>query len=227
MTLSGASYSGNVDLIFLESIWTLILTDPNFSSSSVSWYFSTETISDAVRGGAQVLGDLVLVDVELDRESLRLSGIEFERVGPNWEPVPLVLKDGYLWEGERKLAPLVAELHTDDLKVFIQELHEDHEQLLLESLTCLINTQLAQKVPLIHVDVINALEKTCGETRGVFVLTEVMSQVDAWVDFKGYSICYSKSRGELMKQTPGGSLRLKGRLCEPFSQIMADVEEID
>nr|QXP08778.1 RNA-dependent RNA polymerase [Mammarenavirus wenzhouense] len=227
MTLSEASYSGNVDLIFLESIWTLISTDPNFSSNCVSWYFSTETISDAIQGGAQMLGDLVLVDVGLDRESLKLSGIEFKRVGPDWEPVPLVLKDGYLWEGERKLAPLTAELHTDDLKVFIQELHDEYEQLLLESLACLINTQLTQRVSLIYVDVIDALEKICGDARSVFILTKVMSQVDAWVDFKGYSICYSKSRGELMKQTPGGSLRLKGRLCEPLIQVTADVEEID
>nr|AYN74935.1 RNA-dependent RNA polymerase [Rat mammarenavirus] len=227
MTLSEASYSGNVDLIFLESIWTLILTDPNFSSSRVSWYFSTETISDAIRNGAQVLGDLVLVDVGLNRESLKLSGIEFNRVGPDWEPVPLVLKDGYLWEGERKLAPLIAELHTDDLKVFIQELYEDHERLLLESLARLINTQLTQRVSLRYVDVVDALEKTCGEAMGMLFLTKVMSQIDVWVDFKGYSICYSRSKGELMRQTPGGSLRLKGRLCEPFNQATVDIVEID
>nr|AWM11440.1 RNA-dependent RNA polymerase [Xingyi virus] len=218
MALSEASYSGNVDLIFLESIWTLILTDPNFSANCVSWYFSTETISDTIRNGAQSLGDLVLVDVGLDCGSLKLSGIEFQRVGPDWEPVPLVLKGGYLWEGERKLAPLIAELHTDDLRVFVQELYEDHEQILLESLACLIITQLAQRVSLVYVDIVDALKKICGEAKSISILTEVMSQVDSWVDFKGYSVCYSKSRGELMRQIPGGSLRLRGRLCEPFMQ---------
>nr|WPH57417.1 RNA-dependent RNA polymerase [Aershan mammarenavirus] len=220
------TYSGSVDLIFLESVWALILSDPNFSSNSASWFVSSETFTDTIKDG-HLMGDLMLVDVKLDRDSFPRSLYEFSRVGPEWEPVPLVLKDGYLWEAEKKVKPLRVQLNTDDFRIFVDELSESNEELLIRSMTSLFKTQMEQKVPLSGVDVLTVLTKRLGNAIGLSILARVMESIESWLDFKGASVCFSRSKNTLMRHSPMGTLRLKGRLCEPLvleSPVVVDIE---
>nr|QIM73732.1 RNA-dependent RNA polymerase [Arenavirus sp.] len=226
LVLQEATYSGSTDTTYLESIWGLILTDPNFSTRCVKWFFSTDTMSDLLIR-TQTLEDQVLIDVDLDRESMKITGYDFTRVGPDWEPVPLVMREGALWEGDRKVKDISVELRTQDIRVFVDELSEDHLDVMKQSLGKILQHLERQNASLTNIDVLEVFTLKYGDHLGLEILTDVMSQTEGWFSFRGATICYSKSRDCLMKHVPGGRLRLRGKLCEPLRVEIEPVEDIE
>ncbi|QWQ58027.1 polymerase [Kwanza virus] len=218
-------YSGSINRSALPDCWRVVLTSTHFSRDKTLWYLDTTDISDYLKDSSAV-GEVVPIEVVTNKDALRLESVCFEHVGPEDNVLPLVLKDGYLWEGNRKLLPLNPSIHNQDMEVLIKELYPDDIELLKSVVKKMISTRCSQGLQWHNLDIVDVVRKHMPSEYCEFLNT-TLSVLDSWVGFKGYSLCYSKTKCSIMLHTSEGNLRLKGRLCRELFSPADQVEDID
>ncbi|QHB13141.1 RNA-dependent RNA polymerase [Kitale virus] len=217
------SYSGSVDSTYLMDCWSMAKLDSEFHEGLVEWVVSTDTVNEYLRDN--VLGsEALVVEVDLSQISLDFHEGDMVRVGPEFENVPLVLKNGCLYEKERAVASLEPALLTQDIELFITELEEDHWDLLNESFSKMLRNRFEQGSHMRQVDLLKATSSLCRE-RTLHLLTRGLKDLNDWFDFEGLSLCFSSSKGKVMRHTSTGRMRLKGRLCSCFweDEVVEDI----
>nr|AIT17171.1 polymerase [Mammarenavirus lassaense] len=216
-------YSGAVSPCVLSDCWRLVLSGPTFKGKS-AWYVDTEIINEFLIDTNQ-LGHVTPVEIVVDMEKLQFTEYDFVLVGPCTEPAPLVVHRGGLWECGRKLASFTPVIQDQDLEVFIREVGDTSSDLLTEALSDMMIDRLGLRVQWSGVDIVSTLRAAAPNYEGI--LSAVLEAVDNWVEFKGYALCYSKSKGKVMVQSSGGKLRLKGRTCEELTRKDECIEDIE
>nr|UUL71812.1 RNA-dependent RNA polymerase [Mafiga mammarenavirus] len=219
-----ASYSGVVDSHYLSEAWRMVRNDSFFRTGGVDWFLNSDAIGEFIKS-SQSCTEVCELWVVFYGDLLDLCEGDFVRVGPEWVDTPLVLKEGHLYESDRKVASLAPLLHTQDIEVFLNELYPDYLDLLIEVFPKIVNFRVQQKQYFYRVDVLSAFEKVIREEKEN-VLTKCFESLTEWVDFEGYTLCYSRTKASIMRHTSTGTLRLKGKLCSPLFE-RTPVEEID
>ncbi|AJI43721.1 polymerase [Souris virus] len=215
-------FSGEIDQRLIKECLPLLSNLDLFKNDDTPWPLLTGEIADYIRGGTVKLGEFVDLRVS-DKQSIldTLHPDDFVRVGPDWEPVPLVACNGEVKEGQLVLGGLRPNLHTPDFLVLVEELVGEDATLLVSTLRGIFSERMKQG--LTRVDILSVLSST---PNGLTILTQSLCDLGDWVEFQGYHLCYSRSLGRLMKTSPLGRQRLKGRLCVPVGESDY-VEDID
>nr|WBV74451.1 RNA-dependent RNA polymerase [Mammarenavirus marientalense] len=210
------TFSGDVDRTMIHNCWEVAKRDDEFSEGkSPVWTLSLDQVSDLLEGDFS-LSPYLLLDVDLKGVGLTFDENDMERIGPEWECVPLVVRDGALWEGNQRVKAIIPDLLTQDVDVFVAELTPDHLEVLTTSLRKIISDRVKLGVHLRSCDLVTTLKKRLPNNWSN-LLDSVLSSTEGWVEFEGYSLCFSKSLGGTMRHTANGKYRLKGRLCERVS----------
>nr|WPS90787.1 polymerase [Mammarenavirus lassaense] len=219
-----AMYSGAVSPCVLSDCWRLVLSGPTFKGKS-AWYIDTEIVNEFLSDTNQ-LGHVTPVEIVVDMEKLQFTEYDFVLVGPCIEPVPLVVHRGGLWECDKRLASFTPVVQDQDLEMFVKEVGDSSLDLLIGALSAMMLDRLKLRMQWSEVDIVSML-KAAMPSNSVRVLNAVLEAVDDWVDFKGYALCYSKSRKKVMVHSSGGKLRLKGRTCEELDKEDESIEDIE
>nr|AYD75260.1 L protein [Mammarenavirus lassaense] len=219
-----AMYSGSVNSCVLPDCWRLVLSGPTYKSGS-PWFVDTEIIGEFLVDPKE-LGPVTPIEIIVDGDKLQFTEYDFEQVGPHVEPVPLVVNRGALWECDKRLATFTPVIQDQDLEVFVREANDSSHDLMVGALTAMVMDRLRLRVQWSGVDIVQSLKKVIPG-HAMRVLSDVLRSVDEWVEFKGYALCFSKSKGKIMIQSSGGRLRLKGRMCEELLEEMDNVEDIE
>nr|AZI95862.1 polymerase [Mammarenavirus lassaense] len=219
-----ALFSGSVNPCALPDCWRLALSNPVFKGRS-AWYIASDVVNEFLKD-TQQLGDVIPMKLIIDPDKLQLTEFDFTRVGPDIEPVPLVVCRGALWESDKRVATFTPSIQDQDLEVFVREVGESSPDLLSGALKSMMSDRLKQRVQLTGVDIVTVLTKM-RPTDYAQMLGELLETLEQWVDFKGYSLCYSKSKQKIMIQSSKGSLRLKGRTCSELFGPEETVEDIE
>nr|ACV72579.1 L protein [Mammarenavirus choriomeningitidis] len=214
-------FKGEVDRRLLDECLCLLRTDSVFKSKDYVFLIRSDEFEDYMVD-PMVLGESV--ELELIGSDKILSDArshDFNRVGPEWEPVPLTVRSGVLYEGRNCVQNIMVNLETKDLKVFIAELEgylrfdEVLSHLFLHRYRTgehLMNSQLDVILQELHIP--------------KSVLLQPLMSVPDWFSFKDCRLCYSKSKQTIMYETTGGRFRLKGRSCEDWLAVpqIQDIE---
>nr|QBX05732.1 L protein [Mammarenavirus lassaense] len=216
-------YSGAVNPCVLLDCWRLVMSGPTFKGKS-AWYVDTEVINEFLTDTNQ-LGHVTPVEIVVDAEKLQFTEYDFVLVGPCTEPAPLVVHKGGLWECGKKLASFTPIIQDQDLEMFVREVGDTSSDLLTEALSAMMLDRLGLKMQWSGVDIVSTLKAAVPQSTEI--LSAVLEAVDNWVEFKGYALCYSKSRRRVMVQSSGGKLRLKGRTCEELVERDERIEDIE
>nr|AYD75258.1 L protein [Mammarenavirus lassaense] len=219
-----AMYSGAVSPCVLSDCWRLVLSGSTFKGRS-PWYVDTEVINEFLIDTSQ-LGQVTPMEIVVDADKLRFTEYDFTLVGPCTEPVPLVVHRGGLWECDKRLASFTPVMQDQDLEMFVREAGDTSHCILTEALSAMMMDRLRLKVQWSGVDVVTVL-KTVIPNKGLEILGTVLGIVDDWVEFKGYALCYSRSKKGIMIQSSSGKLRLKGRTCEELVKGEEQIEDIE
>nr|AHC95548.1 L polymerase [Mammarenavirus lassaense] len=219
-----AMYSGAVNSCVLSDCWRLVLSGPTFKGKS-AWYVDTEEINEFMNDTNQ-LGKVTPVEIVIDADRLQFMEHDFVLVGPCSESVPLVVHRGGLWECNKRLASFSPVLQDQDLELFVKEVGDTSPSLLSGALSAMISDRLRLRMQWSGVDIVSVLKRVMPNN-GLEVLNTVFEVVDDWVEFKGYALCFSKSRRRIMIQSSSGKLRLKGRTCEELLREEEQVEDIE
>nr|AIT17835.1 polymerase [Mammarenavirus lassaense]AYD75301.1 L protein [Mammarenavirus lassaense] len=219
-----AMFSGSVNQCVLPDCWRLVLSGSVFKGKS-AWFVDTEVINEFLEDTKE-LGPVTPIEIVVDLRKLQFSQYDFTLVGPEIEPVPLVISRGALWECDSRLATFTPAIHDQDLELFIREVRDGSQDLLIEALISMFSDRLKLKKHWVDVDIVSVLKKTVLELQRP-ILVRLLEAVGDWVDFKGYSLCYSKSLKEVMIQSSSGKLRLKGRTCIKLFDTLVQVEDIE
>nr|QBX05726.1 L protein [Mammarenavirus lassaense] len=219
-----AMYSGAVSPCVLSDCWRLVLSGPTFKGKS-AWYVDTEVINEFLTDTNQ-LGRVTPMDIVVDVERLQFTEYDFTLVGPSVEPVPLVVHRGGLWECDKKLASFTPVIQDQDLEMFVREVGDTSHGLLTGALSAMMLDRLKLRMQWSGVDIIYVLKMVMPDNH-MEVLKAVLEVVDDWVEFKGYALCYSKSKKMTMIQSSSGKLRLKGRTCKELVEESEKVEDIE
>nr|AFY05536.1 polymerase RDRP [Mopeia Lassa virus reassortant 29]AFY05545.1 polymerase RDRP [Mopeia Lassa virus reassortant 29] len=220
------TYSGSVQRSAIKDCWRVAQTSTWFKRETTSiWLLSTENICDYLRDSSPI-PDVIPLSVLLNEEILDLEEHDFTHIGPEHVEIPLVVDSGYLIEGTRKLLPFNPNIHDQDLNVFIGELMENHSEILERSLSKMLRSRMDQGLHWLQLDIIGVVGRCMPEGYENF-LTRVFSGIDFWADFKGYSLCYSRSQASLMIQSSEGKFRLRGRLCRPLFEEVGPPLDIE
>nr|QVU02257.1 RNA dependent RNA polymerase [Mammarenavirus AnRB3214] len=218
-------YSGAVNRAAVLDCWRLVLTSNHFLGDVVTWYLDAANIRDYLKDGSAV-GEVVPIEVKVDRDTLKLDTLDFERVGPDINVVPLVVKDGYIFEGDKKLVPFNPSIHDQDFEILAKELGSDDRELLRNMIQKMITVRGSQGLQWHSLDIVSVLARTMPTDYREF-MTEALSVLESWTGFKGYSLCFSKTKNALMVHSSEGNLRLKGRLCKKLFDDPVRVEDIE
>nr|QBX05734.1 L protein [Mammarenavirus lassaense] len=219
-----AMYSGAVSPCVLSDCWRLVLSGPTFKGKS-AWYVDTEVINEFLTDANQ-LGQVTPIDIVVDVERLQFTEYDFTLVGPSVEPVPLVVHRGGLWECNKKLASFTPVIQDQDLEMFVREVGDTSCGLLTGALSAMMLDRLKLRMQWSGVDIISTLKMVMPD-KYMEVLGVVLEVVDDWVEFKGYALCYSRSKKKIMIQSSGGKLRLKGRTCRELIEESEKIEDIE
>nr|WDW20710.1 RNA-dependent RNA polymerase [Berega mammarenavirus] len=220
-----ATFSGDADRFLVSTAWQVARCDDEFRLSQAIWYLSLGSLNEILPEGS-LLSEISTINVDLSTLEFPKDEFDFERVGPEWETCPIVVRDGALFEGMVKVGSFTPALHTQDLAVFLEELYPEHDDILLESLSRMLCDRVKAKAHFRGSDIVSLLDRIApGSSNDI--LKHVLSHCADWVDFDGYSLCYSKSRDQVMKHTSTGLFRLKGRLCDPLEVQPTGPEDIE
>nr|QNC69550.1 L polymerase [Mammarenavirus lassaense]QNC69552.1 L polymerase [Mammarenavirus lassaense] len=217
-------YSGPVCTSVLVDCWRLAASSPVFKGKS-TWFINSEVVNEFLDHTEQ-MGDVIPIDLVIEADKLQFHEYDFVMVGPEVEPVPLVVCRGSLWEGDKKLASFSPTIHDQDLDMFIKEAGDSSKDLLVGALKSMISDRLRQRMQWTGVDIVAVLTRQRPDDHKD-VLSTLLEGLDDWVEFRGYSLCYSKSKKSVMVQSSVGSLRLKGRTCVELFKEPASVEDIE
>nr|AAO59509.1 polymerase [Mammarenavirus lassaense]CCA30313.1 L protein [Mammarenavirus lassaense] len=217
-------YSGAVNSCVLTDCWRLVLSGPTFKGKS-AWYVDTEAINEFMSDTNQ-LGEVTPVEIVIDIDRLQFVEHDFVLVGPCSEAIPLVVHRGGLWECNKRLASFSPVLQDQDLELFVREVGDTSPDLLIGALSAMMLDRLKLRMQWSGVDIVSVLKKVMPKD-GLKVLNAAFEAVDDWIEFKGYALCFSKSKRRVMIQSSGGKLRLKGRTCEELLEKEEEVEDIE
>ncbi|ABC71143.1 L protein [Mammarenavirus ippyense] len=217
-------YSGPVDEHFVIDCWSLLKSDREFKAGASEWFVHSDVV-DAYISTASPSSEAYPLDVWLEPDLLELSVSDISKVGPEVNIVPLVVEDGHLLELKEKVAIINPVILDQDIEVFINELKEDHWDLLVCKFADILKHRQCCNLYLINVDILTIALRILNDKAEEFI-SKSMQEIDQWFDFKGYSLCFSKSRRQVMRHSSTGTMRLKGRLCQPAFYVEV-VEEID
>nr|AZI96085.1 polymerase [Mammarenavirus lassaense] len=217
-------YSGAVNSCVLPDCWRLVLSGPTYKGRS-PLYVDTEIIKEFLSDAKQ-LGPVTPLEIDIDAHKLQFSEYDFVMVGPHTEPVPLVVNRGALWECDKRLATFTPVIQDQDLEVFIKEVNDSSHNMLVGALAAMMADRLKLRIQWTGVDIVQLLMKIMPDC-GMSVLAELLKTMDDWVEFRGYALCFSKSKEKVMIQSSSGGMRLKGRTCEELVWGTRPVEDID
>nr|ANH09756.1 polymerase [Mammarenavirus lassaense] len=217
-------YSGVVNSCVLPDCWRLVLSGPTYKGRS-PLYVDTEIIKEFLIDTRQ-LGPVTPLEIDIDVHKLQFSEYDFVMVGPHTEPVPLVVNRGALWECDRRLATFTPVIQDQDLEIFIREVCDTSHSTLIGALAAMMTDRLRLRIQWTGVDIVQLLMKIMPDC-GMDTLAELLKTMDDWVEFKGYALCFSKSKGKVMIQSSSGGMRLKGRTCEELICEARSIEDID
>ncbi|QLJ57224.1 L polymerase [Dhati Welel virus] len=217
-------FSGSINETALADCWKLVLSNPHFSKGVCIWHVKSFNVCDYLIDSSMI-GDVIPIEVVVDKDVLRLDAFDFERVGPEANVFPLTIRQGYICEGNKQLLPFNPSIHDQDLEVLIKELCQDDMDLLKRILQDMLISRSSQGLQWPDLDMVKTVTCTLGANCQSF-LESIFSGTDSWISFRGYSLCYSKSKEKLMIHSSEGNLRLKGRLCKELFATEV-IEEID
>ncbi|AIK25571.1 polymerase [Mammarenavirus gairoense] len=218
-------FGGSVNRAAIVDCWNLVMSNAHFSKSNSVWHVTSSNVCDYLRDSSMV-GEVIPIEVVINRDVLRVENLNFERVGPETNVVPLTIEKGYICEGQRKLLPFNPSIHDQDLEVLIRELYDDNRDLLQRMLHEMLLSRNSQGLQWHCLDIIKVVT-LCLPSDSQSFLKSVFVDLDFWIDFKGYSLCYSKSKSTVMIHSSEGNLRLKGKLCRELFSSAREIEEID
>nr|AZI95870.1 polymerase [Mammarenavirus lassaense] len=217
-------YSGSVNQCVLPDCWRLVLADSPFRGRS-AWYVNTEVFNEFLIDSRQ-LGDVVPLELVVDKEQLQFTEYDFTLVGPDAEPVPLVVCRGSLWERDVRLASFAPTIQDQDLEIFIRDVNDCYSEELTGILVSMMSDRLRMRKQLVEVDIVSIFTRLMPD-KHLTILGKILEGLGEWVDFRGYALCYSRSKDKVMIQSSSGKLRLKGRTCEELDNRLTNVEDID
>nr|AZI95878.1 polymerase [Mammarenavirus lassaense]AZI95880.1 polymerase [Mammarenavirus lassaense] len=217
-------YSGAVNSCVLPDCWRLVLSGPTYKGRS-PLYVDTEVIKEFLTDAKQ-LGPVTPLEIDVDAHKLQFSEYDFVMVGPHTEPIPLVVNRGALWECDKRLATFTPVVQDQDLEIFIREVNDTSHKMLVGALAAMMADRLKLRIQWTGVDIVQLLMKIMPDC-GISVLAELLKTMDDWIEFRGYALCFSKSRERVMIQSSSGGMRLKGRTCEELVWGARPVEDID
>nr|ABB88931.1 L protein [Mammarenavirus choriomeningitidis] len=214
-------FKGEVDRRLLDECLCLLRTDPIFRVNDNIFDIRTEEFEDYMEDPL-ILGDSLELELMGSKRILdEVGSLDFERIGPEWEPVPLTVRVGALFEGRNFVQNILVKLETKDMRVFLAEL-EGYEKV-GDVLGTLFLHRFRTGEHLMGSE-ISAVLQELGIDRSILLVP--LSFVPDWFTFKDYRLCFSKSKNTVMYETVGGRFRLKGRSCDDWL-AGSDVEEID
>nr|ACV72577.1 L protein [Mammarenavirus choriomeningitidis] len=214
-------FKGEVDRRLLDECLNLLRTDSTFKVNNNVFDIRSDELEDYMVDPL-ILGDSIELELVGSRKILDdIKSIDFERVGPEWDPVPLTFKMGALYEGRKFVQNILVKLETKDLRVFLAEL-EGYEKF-EDVLSNLLLHRFRTGEHLMSSEVDWVLRELCM-SRSVLLLP--MMHVPDWFSFKDCELCYSKTKNTVMFETVGGRFRLKGKSCEDWL-AGATIVEID
>nr|ACV72591.1 L protein [Mammarenavirus choriomeningitidis] len=214
-------FKGEVDRRLLDECLHLLRTDSVFRMNDGVFDIRSDEFEDYMEDSL-TLGDSLELELVGSRGILNeIRSIDFERIGPEWEPVPLTVRMGALFEGRNFVQNVLVKLETKDMRVFLAEL-EGYEKIgdVLGNLFLhrfrtgehLLGSEISAVLQELHVD--------------KSIMLRPLSFVPDWFTFKDCRLCYSKSKNTVMYETVGGRFRLKGKSCDDWLAGPV-VEEID
>nr|WBV74457.1 RNA-dependent RNA polymerase [Mammarenavirus lunkense] len=204
-------FKGDVDRRLLDECLCLLRTDSMFKTKSTRIDLRSDEFQDYIRGPMS-LGSTV--DLTLNDSSLILKNVtsdDFQRVGPEWEPVPLSIRNGKIHEGNLAVHTLTLALGSKDFSVFLAETEGSSIQ--TRALKALLNHRFKTGEHLRDVDVALTLSDTQLKKD---ILIEPLKDLVDWFHFKDVSLCYSKAKNTIMYETSMGRFRMKGRSCDDW-----------
>nr|AIT17415.1 polymerase [Mammarenavirus lassaense] len=219
-----ALYSGSVSPCVLSDCWRLALSGPTFKGRS-AWFVESDVVNEFLKD-TQQLGDVIPMKLIINPDKLQFSEFDFTKVGPDNEPVPLVVCRGALWESDRRVATFSPSIQDQDLEMFVREIGDGSPHLLVGALKSMMSDRLKQRIQWTGVDIVSILTKQ-RPLDYADILSELLESLGEWIDFKGYALCYSKSKQKVMIQSSRGSLRLKGRTCSELFGPERCIEDIE
>nr|QWQ58025.1 polymerase [Bitu virus] len=219
-----AYYSGHTNQKYISECWNLLMTNDSFRSGGVVWHLSAENISDYLSCEVDK-SSLLPVKVVLPASLLVLTVDDFERLGPDWDYCPLVMKEGSLWEEDRMVMRVNVDLNDSDIGIFLDELVEEYPDLMRLSLGKMIRDRVRSGIHLKNVDLVQVSNEKLGQASKEF-LNSVLSDIEGWCEFKAYKLCYSKTLKKVMIACSNGSKRLRGVPCRELNEeiVVEDIE---
>nr|QWQ58029.1 polymerase [Mammarenavirus lunaense] len=218
-------YSGAVHRSVLVDCWRLVMNSVQFKKINPIWFVDGDLLSDLMVE-PKTIGPSIPLKVRIGDDLLDLCEYDFCQVGPEPEPVPLVIENGYLLEGKRKLVPLNPSIHDQDLEVLITELSDDPLSASAEIVNKIMVHRINQKLHWLNLDIIEVTKK-CRPSDHRDFLRMALSSLCEWTGFKGYTLCFSKSLNDVMIHSSQGKFRLKGRQCNKLFEEPAQPEDIE
>ncbi len=218
-------YSGQVHKSILVDCWRLVLNGVQFRRPKSVWLIDTDNLSELFQDPGLV-GEVVSLDVGLNENLTELTEYDFTHVGPDPEPVPLVVEEGYLVEGDKRILPLNPSIHDQDMEVLILEMQESNIVSPPAIINKILTQRMAQGLHWLELDIV-AVIKRCRPTDFKEFTKEAFSGVTDWLGFRGYSLCTSRSLGDVMIHCSQGRFRLKGKQCNRLFEDMGAAQDID
>nr|ADO14126.1 L protein [Mammarenavirus choriomeningitidis] len=204
-------FKGEVDVRLLDECLNLLRTDPIFKTRDGTFDLRSDEFWDYMVD-PMVLGDSLELEVLSSYKILDgVRSVDFERVGPDWEPVPLTVKHGALYEGRNLVQNIMVNIETKDLRVLFAEL-EGYSKF-DEVLGNLFLHRFRTGEHLMSSEIGVVLQELYVEKPA---LLPSLKGVPDWFSFKDCRLCYSKSKDTIMYETSVGRFRLKGRSCEDW-----------
>nr|WVH10125.1 L protein [Mammarenavirus choriomeningitidis] len=214
-------YKGEVDRRLLDECISLLRSDNTFKVKNGTFDVRSEEFGDYMVDPL-TLGDTL--EIELEGSHKILDGIksfDFERIGPEWEPVPLTMNCGALFEGRNLVQNVLISLNSKDIGIFLGEIDGYTE--MGNVLSSFILHRFRSGEHLMNTDIMTVLQELRIE-RSVLLLP--LAGVPDWFSFRDCRLCYSKSKKTIMYETTGGRFRLKGRSCEDWLETLV-TQDID
>nr|ABW80746.1 L protein [Mammarenavirus choriomeningitidis] len=214
-------FKGEVDRRLLDECLCLLRADPIFKKNNSVFDIRSEEFGDYIKDPL-TLGDSIELKLVGSKKILdEVRSLDFKRIGPEWEPVPLTVSAGALFEGRNFVQNILVKLETKDMRVFLAEL-EGYERIdgVLGNLL-LHRFKTGEHLSGSEIGVV--LQELCMDRS---ILLKPLSLVPDWFAFKDCRLCYSRSKNTVMYETVGGRFRLKGRSCDDWLSALV-TEDID
>ncbi|BAM45331.1 L protein [Lunk virus NKS-1] len=214
-------FQGDVDRRLLDECLCLLRTDMMFKGNNVRLDLRSDEFQEYVKDPLSLGCIVELVITNSDAILKDVTSDDFQRVGPEWEPVPLSIKNGNLYEGCMLVQPLSLALGNKDFLIFLVETEGHPTQSV--SLAALFKHRFKTGEHLMDVDIQLVLRDA---QIAKHTLIDPLKEVTDWFRFRDTSLCYSKAKETIMYETSIGRFRLKGKSCDDWL-VEAVQEEIE